>query len=90
VSTWILRQWPVPLVVATALIVLLAAHRFGVVNVPILQDSAEWSDASGWFQYHQRKASDWCEQSDRAPHFPPKCEGTVVLVVEPAARAVLR
>jgi hypothetical protein len=27
------------LVVATALIVLLAAHRFGVVNVPILQDS---------------------------------------------------
>ena len=44
-STWILRQWPVPLVLATALIVLLAAHRFGVVNVPILQDSAEQESA---------------------------------------------
>jgi hypothetical protein len=31
VSTWVLRQWPVPLVAATALIVMLAAQRFGAV-----------------------------------------------------------
>jgi hypothetical protein len=90
VSTWVLRQWPVPLVAATALIVILAAQRFGVINVPILQDSAAESGASDGLQYHQCQAGDWCEQSDRAPHFPPKCEGSIALVVEPAARAVLR
>ena len=30
-STWVLRQWPIPLVAATALIVMLAAQRFGAV-----------------------------------------------------------
>lgn len=29
-STWMLKQWPVPLVAATALVVMLAVQRFGV------------------------------------------------------------
>jgi len=29
-SAWILKQWPVPLVAAAALIAMLAAQRFGV------------------------------------------------------------
>ncbi|HET9445090.1 MAG TPA: SBBP repeat-containing protein, partial [Steroidobacteraceae bacterium] len=34
-STWVLKQWPLPLVAATALVVMLAAQRFGVgVNLP--------------------------------------------------------
>jgi hypothetical protein len=31
VSTWLFKQWPVPLVAAMALIVMLAAQRFGVI-----------------------------------------------------------
>jgi hypothetical protein len=35
VSTWVLRQWPLPLVAAVALVVMLAAQRFGVtVGLP--------------------------------------------------------
>ena len=34
-STWILKQWPVPLVAATALVMMLAAQRIGVTfSVP--------------------------------------------------------
>lgn len=42
-STWILKQWPVPLIAAAALILMLAAQRFGV-NVPILQDTGDEAD----------------------------------------------
>jgi hypothetical protein len=34
-STWMLKQWPVPLVAATALVMMLAAQRIGVTfSVP--------------------------------------------------------
>jgi hypothetical protein len=29
VSTWLFKQWPVPLILATALILMLAVQRFG-------------------------------------------------------------
>jgi Calx-beta domain-containing protein/beta-propeller repeat-containing protein len=42
VSTWVLRQWPIPLVAATALIVMLAAQRFGaVVELPAYLPAAQ-------------------------------------------------
>ncbi|HKQ16193.1 MAG TPA: Calx-beta domain-containing protein [Steroidobacteraceae bacterium] len=41
-STWVLRQWPIPLVAATALIVMLAAQRFGAgVELPAYLPAAQ-------------------------------------------------
>ena len=76
---WALNQWPVPLVAATALVAMLAAQRFGVIEL-----SAGWPDTAGKqspvlhaesarLQYHQCQARDWREQRDRGPHFPTQC-----------------
>jgi hypothetical protein len=41
-STWVFKQWPIPLVAATALIVLLFAQRFGVsVGLPDATSTTE-------------------------------------------------
>ena len=41
-STWVLKQWPVPLVAAAALVVMLAAQRFGVtVGLPAYLPEAQ-------------------------------------------------
>lgn len=33
-SSWALKQWPVPLVAAVALVAMLAVQRFGIGGVP--------------------------------------------------------
>ena len=78
--SWALNQWPVPLVAAAALVAMLTAQRFGVIEL-----SAGWPDAtagkqsqllqteSARLQYHQCQAGDGREQRDRAPHFPTQC-----------------
>ncbi len=77
---WALNQWPVPLVAAAALVAMLAAQRFGVIEL-----TEGWSDTtaakhspmlrtqSARLQYHQCQTGDWREQRDRAPHFPTQC-----------------
>jgi hypothetical protein len=78
--SWALNQWPVPLVAAAALVAMLAAQRFGVIEL-----SAGWSDTtarkqsqvlqaeSTRLQYHQCQAGDWREQRDRTPRLPTDC-----------------
>lgn len=67
--SWALNQWPVPLVAAAALVAMLAAQRFGVIEL-----SAGWPDTeSARLQYHQCQTGDWREQRNRTPHFPAEC-----------------
>jgi hypothetical protein len=78
--SWVLNQWPVPLVAAIALVAMLAAQRFGVIEL-----SAGWPDTtagkqsqvlqaeSARLQYHQCQTGDWREQRDRTPRFPTQC-----------------
>ena len=78
--SWALNQWPVPLVAAAALVAMLAAQRFGVIEL-----SGGWPDTtagqqsqvlqtqSARLQYHQCQTGHRREQGDRAPHFPTQC-----------------